>query len=170
MTTCRVEYRWSADQLLDATWSHAKNSSFRNFQFLVFAVGVLSGLFGLAFWYTELRNLSFPLVLLSLYTIFLRKPIQDWQIRRHFKRRKDQGITIAFEFTEDQVSIQSAKSKGQFKWDQYPTATQGKKGVVLYQDSDRYHWIPSSAFQSEDDYHAFLQLAKSKIQNFKVGR
>ena len=109
-------------------------------------------------------------MLLSFYTIFLRKPIQDWQIRRHFKKRKDQGITITFEFTEELVSIQSAKSQGKFNWDQYPNATQGKKGVVLYQDSKRYHWIPASAFPCEDEYHSFLQLAKSKIQNFKVGR
>ena len=50
--------------------------------------------------------------MLGLYVLFLRKPIQNWQIKRHFKRRKDQGITISFEFGEDEVKVQSAQSKG----------------------------------------------------------
>lgn len=169
MESCRAEYKWTADQLLDATWSHAKNSSFRLFQWMFIAVGILSGLFGLAFWYTELKGLSFPLILLSLYTIFLRRNIQNWQIRRQFKNRKDQGITISFNFSEEEVAIESAQSKGSFGWENYPSATQGKKGVVLYQDTERYHWIPASGFKSTEDYETFLELAKRKINSFKVG-
>ena len=170
MTSCRAEYKWTADQLLDATWLHARNSSFRVFQWVFIGVGLLSGFFGIAFWYTELKGLSLPLVLLSFYTIFLRKNIQNWQIRRQFKGRKDQGITISFDFSEEEISIQSPQSKGKFGWDNYPVATQGKKGVVLYQDIDSYHWIPSSGFRSTDQYEQFLNLAKSKIQDFKVGK
>ena len=170
MTTCQAEYKWTADQLVDATWSHAKNSSYRTYQYIFLSAGILSGLAGLAFWYTELKNLSFPLILLSIYTIFLRKPIQTWQIRRQFKNRKDQGNTIAFEFKEDEVRIQSTGSQGAIPWKQYQAATQGTKGVVLYQDTNQYHWVPASAFNNSSDYNAFLELAKSKIPNFKLGR
>ena len=169
MTTCRAEYQWTADQLLDATWSHARNSSFRLIQWMFIGVGILSGLFGFAFWYTELKGLSIPLILLSLYTIFLRRNIQDWQIRRQFKNRKDQGIRIHFIFSEDKVTIQSAQSKGILSWENYASATQGKKGVVLYQDADRYHWVPASGFESKEAFDAFLELAKRKIPGFKVG-
>lgn len=170
MTTCRAEYQWTADQLMDATWSHARNSSFRLVQWMFIGVGILSGLFGFAFWYTELKGLSIPLVLLSIFTIFLRKNVQNWQIRREFKNRKDQGLTISFDFSEDNVAIQSAHSQGTIGWDNYSNATQGKKGVILYQDTDRYHWIPASGFASKEDYDTFLNLAKTNIASFKVGK
>jgi hypothetical protein len=170
MTTCRAEYKWTADQLVDATWSHAKNSTFKNFQYIVFSAGLLSGFAGLAFWYTDLRNLSLPLVLLSLYTIFLRQPIQTWQIRRQFKSRKDQGLTISFEFNDKEIRIQSDQSQGTFPWSQYQAATKSKSGVVLYQDRDNYHWIPASSFPCPEDYQTFLALAKEKVPSFKVGR
>ena len=85
-------------------------------------------------------------------------------------RDPDKGITIAFEFGEEQVKVRSAQSNGTFGWDQYPRATQGASGVILYQPFDRYHWVPVSAFDNTDEWDAFLELAKKKIAEFKVGR
>ncbi len=170
MKIYRAEYRWSVDQLLDATWMHARNSSFRIFERVFQGAGILCLGIGVGIWNTELKGIAMPLILLGLYVLFLRKPIQNWQIRRHFKRRKDKGITIAFEFGEEEVSVHSAQSKGKFGWDQYPRAVQGKRGLILYQPFDRYHWVPSSAFANGEEWEGFLELAKKKVADFKVGR
>ncbi len=170
MKSYRAEYKWTADQLLKATWMHARNSSFRHFERALYVVGLGSIGLGVGLWYTQFKGLCLPLILLGLYVLFLRKPIQSWQIRRHFKRRKDQGITIAFEFAEEEVKVQSAQSQGTFGWDQYPRALQGADGVILYQAFERYHWVPSSAFGSLNEWEAFLDLARRKIDEFKQGR
>lgn len=170
MKTYRAEYCWTAEQLLEATWAHARNSSFKNFERLLFGIGLFCIGTGVGLWHSELKGFCIPLILVGLYVLFLRKPIQSWQIRRHFKRRPDKGITIAFEFGEEQVKVRSAQSNGTFGWDQYPRATQGASGVILYQPFDRYHWVPVSAFENTDEWNAFLELAKKKIAEFKVGR
>ena len=170
MKSFRAEYKWTADQLLVATWMHARNSSFRKFEIGLYVVGLSSVGLGVGLWYTDFKGLCLPLIMLGLYVLFLRKPIQNWQIKRHFKRRKDQGITISFEFGEDEVKVQSAQSKGTFGWDQYPRATIGPDGVILYQPFDRYHWVPSSAFGSINEWEGFVELARSKIDEFKDSR
>ena len=170
MKSYRAEYTWTVEQLIDATWMHARNSSFRIFERVVFLMGIICLGSGIAIWYSDLKGMTVPLFMLGLYVLFLRKPIQNWQIRRQFKRRKDKGITISFEFSEDEVKVQSAQSKGSFGWDQYPKAVEGKKGLVLYQPFNRYHWVPSSAFDDSGEWEGFRELAKKKIADFKVGR
>lgn len=170
MKFIRAEYKWSAEQLLTATWMHARNSSFRNFERMLYVVGLVSIGLGVGLWYTQFKGLCIPLVLLGLYVMFLRKPIQSWQLRRHFKRRKDQGITISFEFAEEEVRVCSAQSQGSFGWEQYPRAALGKDGMILYQAFERYHWIPSNAFSSINEWEGFVELVRRKVDAFKEGK
>jgi hypothetical protein len=127
----------------------------------------------------EWRPLVVGLVLIGiligvgiLLFFLLRKrglPFSRNYYRKSYRKQvgRDESNVVA-EFGQEAFFISSEDGVAtHIPWHTIPRAVQRPKGLFLYESDTVFRWIPKSAFASDADYAAAIDLLQAKIAKFE---
>jgi hypothetical protein len=161
-----LNYRWTVDELLLAYHYHFLHKCRPVFRFAlhsIFALFILAG-------YTAIQNGSMAsglvFCIVGVYWFIFRRLERRWSIRRQFSKRPDQDIEIAWQFTSDEIRLQSGLSQSQFSWECLVKVVRTPVGLLFYPNDQIFHWLPRTGFASDAEFERCAELAKSKIAKY----
>ena len=117
-----------------------------------------------------------PLVVLvgfvALFFFLLRKPRllfgRDYY-RRSYRKQigRDQSNVVA-EFGQEALFISSENGVAtHIPWRTIPRAVERPKGLFVYESDTVFRWFPKTAFASEAEFAAAIELMRSKVVKFE---
>jgi hypothetical protein len=104
---------------------------------------------------------------IGLYFVFFNRTFLKWRVRRRFAKRPDAGAETEWRFTPEVVLLATSSSRSERLWNNFIKLVESPSGVLLYPNPTMFHWIPRHAFASDLEYARFLQLAESRIANYR---
>ena len=167
-----IRFRWTADDLVQAYRYHFRHTCRPVFRWLLhFLFGVVlvggvamifsSGPNGKAPW-----PISFGFLAVGVYYFAVRPFERRWMIRREFAKRPDKDSEVEWQADGDKVLARSILWHAEMSWQAFTKLVRTPTGIMLYLTERQYNWIPRQAFASDAEYERFIDLAKSKIQDF----
>lgn len=86
----------------------------------------------------------------------------------YLKRTGQTYMLVAFEFDNEGFTFSGEHSPGKkYPWNTIPRAIERPKGVLIYNRSGTYLWVPRAAFASGEDYQATLSLISSNVSGWE---
>jgi hypothetical protein len=107
-----------------------------------------------------------------LFFFLLRKPrllFSRNYYRKSYRKQvgRDESNVVA-EFGQEALFISAEDGVAtQIPWHTIPRAVERPKGLFVYESDTVFRWFPKSAFASEADYTAAIELLQSKIAKFE---
>jgi hypothetical protein len=169
MKDLHIQVEWTEEEMLKAFDQHWK-IGFQKVLSLTVAIlgvlGIVSALVSLA-----LKGPSvFPalLILVGLYFLIFRRLSRRHMVKVRTRRSPLYKKTIHMTFGEDGIR---SRIEGLYdttvKWDYYQRAVVNEDGILLYQNTQAFNWIPRSAFETEQDFITMLDAMQKHIMEFR---
>jgi YcxB-like protein len=101
-----------------------------------------------------------PPILFGVLLLLLGGPLVYWQFRRSARRSPSYGCEMTWTFDPQQIGIAGEGFNSTFTWKKLYSASISPAGLLLYPQKNLFHWIPRSAFQSQEDFAAVTSLVR----------
>ena len=155
---CKAKYRWTRDELVRAMQQQQRLKLRRGVLMImkVFS-GVLLAFVGIVFiaW-VLLPSTSTPpfwamllLAVFSLYWLTFDR-MNAWYWARGFAKRPDANIEIEWQFSEEEICLQTELGKATVTWKSFFKVAETSDGFLFYPLKKLFHWLPFSAFESPE--------------------
>ncbi|MBX3729836.1 MAG: YcxB family protein [Candidatus Sumerlaeia bacterium] len=165
-----ARFKFTSEFLLDAFRHHQRQHSAARFMALAhrFSIGLCVVMGTVMLLMREWETALFFLVLVLILVSMLLLQIEEWVIRRQFRKSpfRDEDLTI--EITEECYRGRSATQDARFQWPLFTRVVHFRDGFLLYQGPSLYYWLPSSVFEGEADIAELEALLRAKIANHRV--
>lgn len=156
--SCKARYRWTRQELTRAMLHHQRRKLRAGvvlFAKIVSAILLIFIGIVLLAWML-LPSTSAPpfwailiLVLVSVYCLMFDK-VNVWSWGRGFAARPDADLEIEWEFSREEIRSQTELGKASVNWRSFLTVVETSDGFLFYPLKNFFHWIPFSAFESDD--------------------
>ncbi len=161
-----IRFRWTADELLQASRYHFRHSCRPVFRFalhVIFALMILGG-------YGLIRNggdsLPFGVVLIlgGVYWFTLRPVERRWLVRRQFLNRPERDMDLEWQVGPDKIRTQNALGQSEFAWATFTKMVRTPSGILFYPTEQIFHWLPRSGFATDAEFDKCVEIASTKIE------
>lgn len=169
-----ARYRWTEDELLTAYRSHYRYSStqfVRSVVIVLCAVALIGGT--IAFFIaivmapSKAADIAFlPIffgVMLALAWISRSLTVSRYSVRRQFRKRPDQDIDIEWWLGPDEIRTRSELNEARFVWSAFVKAVKTPNGLLLYNLTNFFQWLPRHAFSSDADFEQVVAWAELNV-------
>ena len=95
-------------------------------------------------------------------------PIETWLIRRRFRKSPFLDEELTFVFSEVDVHVCGPNQDTRMSWALYTHACQFADGVLLFQGSHVFTWLPDIAASGEADASGLRDLVRAKIGEIRT--
>jgi hypothetical protein len=178
-----ARYEWNSDEMAEALASHQRASVRPFFRALIYLLLLLYLLISFAIPLGMVlrgenppetrRNGIIALVAVGLiwawaYHAVRTRKLLRWQARRVFRSKRGGAEWVEWSITPEDLSNRTALSASTILWPMFVRVVEAPKGFMLYQSIQLFNWIPAHAFASESEMRRFAELARGRVEDFKV--
>lgn len=163
-------FRFTEEHLIESHRRYQQRSSWRRLFFTIrWAFSLLmAGLFALMVYLHERWAALFFAAVLG--SVSFGGLIEIWLIRRRFRQSPFLDEELTFVFSESDVQVRGASQDSRLSWAIYTRACQFEDGVLLFQGSHIFSWLPDAAAAGESDASRFRDLVRAKIGEVRIIR
>jgi hypothetical protein len=160
------KYNFTVDEMLRSS-DHAESQKARRaLRRLIVPTGIGLIVIGVLLWKNPFTLLSIYLVALGFYLAFLRKLVARHFVRKNFAKRPDQNVEVKFTADDNGITISTKNSNSSCQWTLFSKVLKFEDGVLLYSNSQIYHWIPAHAFSSQYNFQIFTEILRKQVSDF----
>jgi len=166
--TCKAKYRWTRDELVRAMLHHQRLKLRRGVLLVmkVFSVVLLAFVVLMLIAWVLLPSTSNPpfwaLLLLAIFSSYWLTfdRLNAWYWARGFGKRPDANIQVEWQFTKEEISIQTELGKGTIAWKSFFKVVETGDGFLFYPLKKLFHWLPFSSFESSECVEQVRELIR----------
>lgn len=89
--------------------------------------------------------------------------VSRYSVRRQFRKRPDQNIDLEWRFGPDEIQTRSSLGEARFNWSAFVKVIKTPEGLLLYNLTNFFQWLPRHAFESDADFQRVTTWAEQKI-------
>ncbi len=162
----RISYTFDEDAYVAAShamWWRRRQSARTKYLGIAFLVALPVSL-----WLAVTRGMHFTF--LAILAANLLHWVFDWPltrviVRRRFAEMPSANRRISWEIDEKGLTVSTDRGeRGTFGWEAVREAWESPRGFILAQDRNVTHWLPKTAFASEEDIDRIRDLLNRKVR------
>jgi len=170
-----VHYRWTAEQLSEATRWHQRHGTARRVRLVIYWVIIALAVGSAALSHASSRSGPFSwmgggLIVYLLVLMGLRRFLVLWQVRRNYRKSAARDAEIAWHVSETTLQMNYVHGSSETRWTAFIKVVLTPDGLLLYPQPNLFHWLPSTGFASTSDFEAVVGMARRNVAAFKVLR
>ncbi|MBC7981425.1 MAG: YcxB family protein [Armatimonadetes bacterium] len=93
--------------------------------------------------------------------------VRPYLLKREFASRHDAHEEIEWQFSQQQITINSTDGKSDLQWSAFQKVLSTPAGFLFLSTAQIFHFVPRRAFASEADIEFVISLARTHAREFK---
>jgi hypothetical protein len=103
----------------------------------------------------------------ALVALPFTRPLDAWLVRRRFRRSPYHNDEVAFELSEVGAHSVGRNDEVRLSWAAFTKARRFKDGLLLFQGSHMFNWLPDSAALDADAIKHAQELVRARIADYR---
>jgi YcxB-like protein len=103
----------------------------------------------------------------ALVTLPLTRPLDAWLLRRRFRHSPYHNDDVVFQLSEIGAHAVGRNNEVRLSWGAFTKARRFKDGLLLFQGSHMFNWLPDSAALDVDAIKHAQELVRARIADYR---
>jgi|SRR4030095_4170167 YcxB-like protein len=155
---CIASFHWTREEFIRAMFYHQRTRLRRGFRVLIktFSAFLLLVIVALIVSWLLLPStpappvFSFVLIIAFCVYWFVFDRINRWYWGRLFDKRSDANCKLEWILSKEEIKFETEFVKSNIRWPVFQKVVETPDGFLLYLPSNIFHWLPFSAFESDE--------------------